>query len=267
LWRLGRTVGRFVRESRQILRDDPAFRRYQWWQFLNGAAFMMMVPPLVFLVSRDLTDPRKEYLLATVVLQVVPMATSVVLTPVWSPLFDRVHIAVFRVAQGFVSVAAHGVLLAGAATGQLWVIGVGQVMVGASNAAGNLAWNLGHNDFAPPEKAASYMAVHVMLTGLRGSVAPFAGVLLYNLPFVGTKLFAVTAAMCAVALWGFSRMARNAPARVTEERVKEMTRATGGEHGVVSREATDDVPGRPVGRSESFRAAKRRLNHSLGREP
>lgn len=225
--RVARTVRRFVGEARQILRDDRRFRQYQWWQFLNGAAFMMMVPPLVFLVSRDLTDPRKEYLLATVVLQIVPMVTSIVFTQLWSPLFDRVHITVFRVAQGFVSTTAQLVLLAGAVTGQLWVIAAGQFVVGVSNAAGSLAWNLGHNDFAPPDKAASYMAVHVMLTGLRGFVAPFLGVALFRLAFVGNYVFGVTALMCFVALCGFYTMARAAPARVSEERVKEMTQATG----------------------------------------
>jgi hypothetical protein len=226
--RVWRAVKRFVGEARQILREDRRFRQYQWWQFLNGAAFMMMVPPLVFLVSRDLTEPRTDYLLATVVLQIVPMGTSIVFTQLWSPLFDRVHITVFRVAQGFVSTTAQLVLLAGAITGQLWVVAVAQFVIGISNAAGNLAWNLGHNDFAPPEKAASYMAVHVMLTGLRGFIAPFAGVLLFRLPFVGNGVFAVTAAMCFAALCGFYTMARSAPARMTEERVKEMTRATGG---------------------------------------
>jgi len=226
--RIWAAVRRFLGEARQILRDDKRFRVYQWWQFMNGAAFMMMVPPTVFLVSRDLTDPRKEYLLATIVLQIIPMVTSIVFTQLWSPLFDRVHITVFRVAQGFVSTAAQLVLLAGAVTGQLWVIAVAQFVVGVSNAAGNLAWNLGHNDFAPPEKAANYMAVHVMLTGLRGFVAPFVGVMLFNLWFVGNWVFAVTAAMCFAALCGFYSMARSAPPRVTEERVKEMTRATGG---------------------------------------
>lgn len=221
-------VRRFVGEARQILRDDKRFRHYQWWQFMNGAAFMMMVPPTVFLVSRDLTDPRKEYLLATIVLQIIPMVTSIVFTQLWSPLFDRVHITVFRVAQGFVSTTAQLVLLTGALTGQLWVIAAAQFVIGVSNAAGNLAWNLGHNDFAPPDKAASYMAVHVMLTGLRGFIAPFVGVLLFRLPFVGNLVFAVTAAMCFAALCGFYVMARQTPARVTEERVAEMTRATGG---------------------------------------
>lgn len=220
-------IRRFVGEARQILRDDKRFRVYQWWQFMNGAAFMMMVPPTVFLVSRELTEPRTEYLLATVVLQIVPMVTSIIFTQLWSPLFDRVHITVFRVAQGFVSTTAQLVLLAGALTGQLWVVAAAQFVVGVSNAAGNLAWNLGHNDFAPPEKSASYMAVHVMLTGLRGFIAPFVGVMLFNLPFVGNWVFAVTAAMCFAALCGFYSMARTAPARVTEERVAEMTRATG----------------------------------------
>ena len=202
---------RFVAQSTAILREDRRFRLYQWWQLFNGAAFMMMSAPLMFLVSREMTDPVKQYALATVVLQIVPMATSILFTQIWSPLFDRTNIAVFRVYQGFVSVAAHLVLLAGALMGQLWIVALGQFGVGVSNAAGNLAWNLGHNDFAPPERAAEYMGVHVMLTGLRGFIAPFLGVWLYASLGMGPWVFGLSALMCFVALLGFWAMAKDTP--------------------------------------------------------
>ncbi len=220
---------RFVKlfaQAFQILRDDPQFRAYQRWQFLNGAAFMAMTPPLVFMVSREMTDDRTQYLLATVVLQLVPMVTSIVFTQIWSPLFDRVHISVFRVWQGFVSVTAHGLLFAGAMLGLLWLVAIGQFVVGISNAAGSLAWNLGHNDFAPPEKSANYMAVHVMLTGLRGFIAPFVGVLLYAQLGLRHYVFALTAAMSLASLLGFAWMARKAPKKMPPEPVKRMTEAT-----------------------------------------
>jgi len=215
----------FFAQSWQILREDKAFRSYQWWQFLNGASFLLMAAPLMFMVSREMTDAATEYARATVVLQLVPMVTSIVFTQLWAPLFDRVHISAFRVQQGFVSVAAHAVMLAGALSNQLWLVAVAQFFVGVSNAAGNLAWNLGQYDFAPPEKTAAYMGVHVMLTGVRGSIAPFVGVWLYA--EMGRWVYGISVVMCVVALIGFANMARNAPKKMPTSRVKRMTQATG----------------------------------------
>jgi hypothetical protein len=51
--------------------------------------------------------------------------------------------------------------------------------MGAARSGGGLAWNIGHNDFAPSERAGAYMGVHVTLTGIRGAFAPFLGMALY----------------------------------------------------------------------------------------
>lgn len=198
----------FLREARDVLRRDRAFREYQWWQFLSGASFMMLNPPLVLLVSKELTDPHTQYKLATVVLQIIPMIMSIVATQFWAPLFDRLHITAFRVFQGIASVAAQATIFVGAVLGQLWIIAAGQFVLGISLAGGNLAWNLGHNDFATREQAATYMGVHVMLTGLRGCFAPFAGVMLFRLPFIRRGVFGISVLMCLAALLGFVSMAR-----------------------------------------------------------
>lgn len=202
------TVLRFLQDSTRVLREDRHFAQYQWWQFLNGAAFMLMIPPLVFMVSRQMTDPRGQYLLATVVLQLIPMAASVVFIGLWSPLFDRMHILKFRTIQSVVSVCAHAGLWAGAALNLLWLVAMGQLLVGISNAAGSLAWNLGHNDFARKEDAGRYMGVHVMLTGLRGFIAPFAGAWLFAGGVAGRNVFAVSTFMALAAGVGFGMMWR-----------------------------------------------------------
>jgi hypothetical protein len=199
----------------QILREDKRFRDYQRWQFLSGFSFMMFGPSLLYMVSTEMTDPKRDYLLATSVVQLIPMVTMILFTQVWAPIFDRLHITQFRVLQTSISVVAQLGLLAGALWGSnataLGLIAIGQVFVGISNAGGNLAWNLGHNDFAPPDKSAAYMAVHVMLTGLRGCFAPFLGAGLYQLPFVGRNIFALSAGVCFVALLGFAHMSRQTP--------------------------------------------------------
>ena len=53
-------------------------------------------------------------------------------------------------------------------------------MLGAAYAGANLGWNLGHNDFASLGRAQHYMGVHVTLTGVRGAIAPPAGILFYE---------------------------------------------------------------------------------------
>lgn len=199
--------GNFWRDAAQVLKDDPRFREYMRWQFISGMAFMMMSPPLLLMVSREMTDPKRDYALATLVVQVIPMVTSIIFTQIWAPFFDRVPILTFRVVQGVVSVSAMLVMFAGAIYDQLWLIGASQFLIGVSNAAGNLAWNLGHNDFAPADKAGTYMAVNVMLTGTRGFFAPFLGIWLYS-SLAGRYVFGICALCSVVAQFGFYRMSR-----------------------------------------------------------
>ena len=211
-----RGLRRFFADAWRVLRDDEQFRIYQRYQFFSGFSFMMFTPALLYMVSKEMTDERREYLLATVVLQIVPLVVSLVAIQLWAPLFDRVHVTTFRVAQTAVSVAAHLILYTGAFFDQLWVVAAAQVLVGISNAGGNLAWNLGHNDFATGDKAASYMGVHVMLTGLRGFIAPFLGAWLYQLPLIGRHVFALSTFVCLLALLGFISMSRHAPKRAPQ---------------------------------------------------
>lgn len=201
-----------VSDAMSVLRTDRRFREYQWWQSISGSSFMMMQPPLVFMVSQQMTDARTQYALATVVLQIIPLITSLVFTQAWAPVFDRLHILRFRAVQSFVSLGTMSLIFVGAYFDSLLLIAVAQFCLGVANAAGNLAWNLGQNDFAPPEKIATYMGVHVMLTGVRGCFAPFLGVLLYQ-QLIGRWVFAVAAGLSLLSLVGFQKMARGVPTK------------------------------------------------------
>jgi hypothetical protein len=201
-------------DAGRVLREDARFRQYMRWQFLNGTAFMMMSAPLLLMVSRSMTDPKRDYALATLVVQVIPMITSIVFTPLWAPYFDRVPILKFRVTQGMTTLSGMTLLFVGAHLDSLMLVALSQVVIGVTNAAGNLAWNLGHNDFAPAEKSSTYMAVNVMLTGTRGFFAPFLGIWLYQ-GFAGRYVFAICAVCSAIAQLGFRRMLRDGARRPT----------------------------------------------------
>jgi hypothetical protein len=87
---------------------------------------------------------------------------------------------------------------------------------GIVNGGGSLAWQLGHNDFAPRDQLAAYMGIHVTLTGVRGAFAPFLGMALYLgwsqgavLPEVqglGPYLFIVSALLGVLAWRGFNTL-------------------------------------------------------------
>ena len=205
--------------SMRLLKTDPMFREYQWWQFLLGASFMLMMPSLIYMVSREMTDPTNDYVLAVIVVQLVPMLTGVIFLQVWAPIFDRTPLFQFRVWLGIAAITAHALVLWGALADNLWIVAAGTFVVGVAMGGGQLAWQLGQNTFATRENVGTYMGLHVMLTGLRGMFVPFIGVLIYHtlsntLPDAGISdvsggrwLFLLSVLLCCLGTLGYVRMA------------------------------------------------------------
>lgn len=204
----------------RLLREDPLFARYLGWQFLLGVSNMMIEPAVVYAVSREM---GAGYGTSIAIVTVVPNLLSMTTLPLWARWVDRMHAAEFRAKHSWLWVLSQGVMGLGTLTGSVFWIGFGRVVFGVARGGGNLAWTLGHNDFAHPERAGLYMGVHATLTGLRGLFAPFLGMLLYlgaaprALPF-GLELPAVPALggwmmvlAAGLALWatlGFARLQR-----------------------------------------------------------
>ena len=49
------------------------------------------------------------------------------------------------------------------------------VLLATAHGGGAIAWTLWVTKFSPPHETARYMSVHTFFTGLRGTLAPFAG--------------------------------------------------------------------------------------------
>lgn len=197
-----------------ILRDDRYYRRYQLYQFVSGFSAMMMIPSMIHLISHEL---MASYLISFLLMGVVPLILSVLTMPLWSYFLDRVHVTEFRARQSILWIIEFALMWVGALLGSLWVIAAARVTNGISAGAGNLAWELGHNDFAPKDRVGAYMSVHVTLTGVRGATAPFLGTALYHgwsvigfLPAFGgisAHLFAFTTLLAAWSWRGFNNLA------------------------------------------------------------
>jgi MFS family permease len=174
-----------------LLRADPLYASFLGWQMLSGISNMMVEAPVLYLVSRQMGASYAESIAVTTV---IPLLLSIATTPFWALYLDRVHVSQFRATHCWSFSLSQMLLWAGAATQLLWVVLIARMVLGSARAGGGLAWNLGHNDFAPPDRVGLYMGVHVTLTGMRGAIAPFFGMALYlgwaahRLPVLGVTL-------------------------------------------------------------------------------
>lgn len=212
-----------LRMLRQILSEDPAYREYMLWMGVFGGGSLMLTAQLVLVFSEQL---HLSSALQIALLAIVPLITQPLFLPWWARLFDAAHVVRFRSRQGWALVLASAAMCAGVFAGTRALLWLGAVLLGAAQAGANLGWNLGHNDFAAPGRAQHYMGVHVTLTGVRGGIAPPAGVLAYMAleswrRGAGQWALLLPLAMTAAGAWGFSRMSV-----ALEERHEEQTGST-----------------------------------------
>jgi len=207
-----------------VMKRDYLFRYYMICQMIAGGSNMMSEITVVYLVVTLTAGRSDAFSISILLTTAIPMAMSILLIPVWGRFFDKTHAAHFRARQNWVWIADQVGNLTAALLGSLWVLAVSRVLQGTARAAGQLAWNLGHNDFADRRLVALYMGIHVTLTGVRGAIVPFAAVLLYNgwgsdaLAFTGAELpafggvgpwlFAMTGTGMVVSHVGFSWLSR-----------------------------------------------------------
>lgn len=161
----------------RVLRKDRLYAEFMLWMFVLGFGNLMLMPITVIVLQERFGVGYLWGILAT---SVVPAVVQIFAIPLWALLLDRSHIVRFRSIHSWVFVSACLMFALAAATESLPLMFVGSAMLGVGFAGGSLAWNLGHTDFAPVSETSRYMATHVTLNGVRGLIAPFVSVLLYE---------------------------------------------------------------------------------------
>ncbi|MEM9348133.1 MAG: MFS transporter [Planctomycetota bacterium] len=226
-----------------ILLTDHHFRSYMVWQFFAGVATMAGNTVIIAFITQLLADlPEKwtlgppalglgRYMVGFALTEVSVQLFVALSIPFWAHYLDKVHVTRFRTRHGLTwiftqSTAFVAVFAAAQGTALQWVlllILVPRIGQGVLFGGGRLAWQLGHHDFADRHLAATYMAIHQTLTGVRGFLAPFLGVILYagwqgsdNLLGTGIALpawqgidywvFAITLACSIIGWLGFVRL-------------------------------------------------------------
>jgi MFS family permease len=161
----------------RVLRQDPPFARFMLWMWIFGLGNLMIGAPQAIMLEDELHATYTQGILATTVIPLLVMPLAI---PFWARRLDRSHVVDFRAVHAWTFVAATLVMFVASLLRSMPLFYVAAVLLGVGFAGGSLAWNLGHQDFAPPERDAEYMGVHVTLNGLRGLLAPFLAVGLYQ---------------------------------------------------------------------------------------
>ena len=198
----------------RLLAEDRLFGRYMGAMFVFGLGNIMIMAPLVILLSDEFGYGYRNGILITTVIPILVMAMTI---PVWSRMLDRMHIIRFRTIHCWAFVATNICLLLAAALHLPVLLWVTAVLRGVAFGGGVLGWNLGHHDFSPPELSSQYMGVHVTLTGVRGFIAMFLPIGLYQLfdawhDGAGYWVFAVCLALNLAGAYAFARLRHEIPA-------------------------------------------------------
>lgn len=162
-----------------VLRSDIFFRKYMVCQFLVGMSNLAIQAVAVYIIADMTRDLRNGYFISVGLTTSVPFLMVAVTLPLWTRYLDRNHIVTYRSRHVFIFLVEHALLFIAIFLGNLWILLASRVVQGVARGGATMAWQLGHNDFASRHMTAVYMGIHVTLTGVRGMIAPFLGILLY----------------------------------------------------------------------------------------
>jgi len=213
----------------RILRGDRQFSQYCIAQSLQGAANLMTIPVVVAVVTRDLEpDGERAFWISTGLIVALPILAVLGSLSRWGRLFDGIGVLRFRVVNVVGWTAAilfgmFGTLVTGDALriGPLYLpiavvlFALRGLLHGVSQGGGALAWNLGHLHFAKPDEAEVYMGIHVFLAGVRGLIAPLAGMWLWTT--IGWPVWLIALGLALSGLAVYAAMARYERAAMSGE--------------------------------------------------
>lgn len=203
----------------QVLSRDRWYARFMAALFVLGLGNLMLTPIIAISLRERF---QLEYFASILIASTLPAATQAFAIPLWAKMLDRSHVVHFRAIHSWVSVVACVLYILAAAFRRIEIAALGGVIQGIALGGGAVAWNLGHVDFSPPSQTSHYMATHVTLNGVRGLIAPFAAVGIYEFarahrfpPDIAVYLTSLL--ITAIGAWMFVDLRRrmNPPARAT----------------------------------------------------
>jgi hypothetical protein len=155
----------------QSVVEDACFRRTLIAWMLMGVGNLVMLPLRVEMLARPQISGNWTPADIALLTAVLPNIARICTSRFWGWAFDRMD---FFALRGILNAGFALAILAFFAGDSLAWMTVGAVLYGVSGAGGDVVWSLWVTKLAAPEKVADYMAVHTLLTGIRGVLAPVA---------------------------------------------------------------------------------------------
>jgi hypothetical protein len=190
----------------RVLAEDRMFRRFQFFQMLLGFANLATVPLLAVYVKEEL-GLAVDLAVLVVSGGAIEQAAVLISVRFHGSLFDRLGVVWHRVLAS-VLIGAGFVIWAFADV--FWLGVVAAVAIGLGRAGGGVVWTIGSLYFARPGDEGLYSGVHTSLTGLRGIVAPLAGLWLFESVFASQyqPMFYAAAALMFISALGHALFVR-----------------------------------------------------------
>lgn len=112
-----------------------------------------------------------------IIMIVVPSVARILSTRMWGKSFDRLHFITTRNLLNLCFLLSIAFFFF---TTNIYLISLAMTFQGMAMGGGKIIWSLWVTKIASDEKASSYMSVHMALTGLRGTLAPFVGYWIFS---------------------------------------------------------------------------------------
>ncbi|MFP4157214.1 MAG: MFS transporter [Opitutales bacterium] len=141
------------------------------WMLL-GLGNLVALPVRIDYLARPEYGIHADNTTIALLMVIIPAATRILSTKIWGRLFDRLHFVTTRNLLNLFFLLSIGLFFF---SQNLILLGLAMSLQGVAMGGGKIIWNLWVTKIAPDKKAASYMSVHMALTGLRGTLAPFLG--------------------------------------------------------------------------------------------
>jgi len=141
------------------------------WMLL-GLGNLLTVPVRVDYLANPIYGVNASNTTIAILLLVVPATTRILSTKMWGHFFDRLHFVTTRNLLNIFFLASIALFFF---SKNIYVLGLAMACQGLAMGGGKIFWSLWVTKIAPEEKASSYMSIHMALTGVRGTLAPFLG--------------------------------------------------------------------------------------------
>jgi MFS family permease len=141
------------------------------WMLL-GLGNLIALPVRVDYLANPEFGINADNTTIAVLMMVIPAVARIISTKMWGYFFDRLHFVTTRNLLNALFLFSIGLFFF---SSNLIVLGIAMAFQGLAMGGGKIFWSLWVTKIAPDEKVSSYMSIHMALTGLRGTLAPFLG--------------------------------------------------------------------------------------------